>query len=382
MRQAPAGSPTVGRAHLVTFLGALLAGIAAVFWMVGPFLLALFLGGSLAMLAYPAYHWLRAREWGPRPAAAAVTALMVLLVIVPLTGFSILAIKQGIVIGHDLAELKEFSPRALTATLSRWGLVRTVIGDPARVDARLRSAVQSAGELTRAAVLKLGEGVPDFLLQIALALIAFFFLLLDGERFMNWLLGLGALDRDVQQQLVESFRGTMISAVLAGLAAAASQAGLITIAFLLLHIPGAFLAGGLTFIFAWIPVLGAAPALLAGMLYLYAKGMSIKMAVLAALGIAAVLIDNIVHPLVLKGRAGMHPLVGLVAIISGIRMFGILGLFIGPILAAMLLSLFRTWPAIRSRFGMDAAAGRQGSRLRRPRSSGRACAPSRSACAP
>ena len=47
------------------------------------------------------------------------------------------------------------------------------------------------------------------------------------------------------------------------------------------------------------------------------------------------------------------PLVGLVAIISGIHMFGILGVFIGPILAAMLLSLLKTWPVIGGRFGMD-----------------------------
>ena len=40
----------------------------------------------------------------------------------------------------------------------------------------------------------------------------------------------------------------------------------------------------------------------------------------------------------------MHPLVGLVAIIGGIEMFGILGVFIGPIMAAMLLSLLRILP--------------------------------------
>jgi len=345
------------RAHLVTFLGALLACIVVVLWMVGPYLLALFLGGTLAMLAYPVYHWLRARKWGPRLAAAAVTALMLLLVIVPLTGFSILAVTQGIAIGEELAELKEFSPKEITVALSRSQLVRTVIGDPELVDARLKSAIQAGGQFTRAAVLKLGKGVPEFLLQLGLALIAFFFFLLDGERFMDWLLGLGALDRNVQEELVKSFRDTTISAVLAGLAAAASLAVLIAIGFLLLDVPGAFLAGGLTFIFAWIPVLGTAPALLAGLLYLYAQGASIKMALMIALGLAASVVDHLIRPMVLRGRAGMHPLMGLVAIFSGIRMFGILGVFIGPILAAMLLSLLKIWPVIRGRFGIGSTTG-------------------------
>ena len=344
------------RAHLVTFLAALLACIAVVLWMVGPYLLALFLGGSLAMLASPVYHWLLARKWRPRLAATAVTALMLVLVVAPLTGFSILAVRQGVAIGRELAELKEFSPKALTVVLSRWELVKTVIGDPGVVNARLKSTLQAAGQFTSAAVLQLGEGLPAFLLQMSLALIAFFFFLADGDRFMDWILGLGVLDRNVQKKLVESFRDTTISAVLAGLAAAASLAGLIAAGFMLLDVPGAFLAGALTFIFAWIPLLGTAPALLAGFLYLYVQGSTLKMALLLALGLTATIVDHLVRPMVLRGRGGMHPLVGFVSIISGIHMFGMLGVFLGPILAAMLLSLLKIWPVIGGRFGINPTA--------------------------
>ena len=353
MREASETSVVTKRAHLVTFLGALLVCIAVVLWMVGPYLLALFLGGTLAMLAHPAFLWLQARKCRPRPAAAAITVLMLLVLIAPLTGFSILAVRQGIAIGQDLSELKEFSPNAMTASLSRWRLIRVTIGDPKSVDARLKSAIQAAGQFISAVVLKLGEGVPDFLLQLSLAAIAFFFLLLDGERFVDWLLGLGALDRNVQKRLVEAFRETAISSVLAGFASASCVAALVAIGFLLLDLPGAFLAGGLTFVFAWIPMLGAIPAVLAGLLYLYVQGASIKMALLIALGLTAIVVGNLVPPAVLKGRAGLHPLVGFVAIISGIRMFGMLGVFLGPILAALLLALFRTWPLIAGRFGID-----------------------------
>jgi predicted PurR-regulated permease PerM len=356
MKEIPEVPAVTKRAHVVTFLGALLVCIGVVLWMVGPYLLALFLGGTLAMLAHPVYSWLRERKWGPRLAAAAVTVLTLLLVIAPLTGFSILAVRQGIAIGRQLSEVKEFSPKVLTADLSRWQLVRTVIGEPALVNARITSMIQTAGQFTSGAVLKLGAGIPEFLLQLTLTLIAFFYFLVDGDRFMDWLLGLGALDRNVQTKLVQSFRDTTISAVLAGLAAAASLAALIAGGFLLLDVPGAFLAGGLTFIFAWIPLLGTAPALLAGALYLYAQGASLRLALLIALGVTTTVVDHLVRPMVLKGRGGMHPLVGLVAIIGGIQMFGILGVFIGPILAAMLLSLLKIWPVIGGRFGIDPAA--------------------------
>ena len=331
------------RAHLVTFIGALAAFLAVVLWMVGPYLLSLFLGAIAALIAQPAYRWLRI-GLGPRAAAVAASGLVLLFVITPLTFFSVLAVRQGIEIGRDMADIKEFQPKALAAELGRSELVRAVVGDTAVVNLKIKSAIQAAGHLTGAAVLRLGKGAPEFLLQLALAMIAFYFFLVDGKRFMDWLLGLDVLDRAVQQRLVSAFRDTSVSAVLAGLAAASAQAVMIAAGFLILDVPGAFLAGGLTFIFAWIPVLGTLPASLAGTLYLYAQGETIKMFLMLGLALAAGLVDNVIRPLVLKGRADMHPLVGLVAIIGGIEMFGILGVFIGPIMAAMLLSLLRILP--------------------------------------
>ena len=338
------------RLHLITFLAALLACVAVVLWMVGPYLLSLFLGGTLAMLAVPPYQWLLAKKWRPQPAASAVTVMFLLLVVAPLGGFAVLAVRQGIAMGQQMGELKEFSPKAMSAAISHSDLVETMIGDPAVVNTWIKSAIQSAGQFTSAAVLRLGAGAPLFFLQVLLTLVAFYFFLLDGGRFMEWLLGLGILDRNVQKQLVDAFRDTAISAVLAGLAAASAQAAMIAAAFLLLDVPGAFLAGSLTFIFAWIPLLGTAPASLAGLLYLYSQGSSAKMIVMIALAISAGIVDNLVRALVLKGRADMHPLLGLVAVIGGIQMFGILGVFIGPIVAAMLLALLRIWPVLAGRF--------------------------------
>lgn len=339
------------RLHLVTFLGALLACVVVVAWMAGPYLLSLFLGGTMAMLCYPVHQRLR-EKMGPRASAGAVTGLVLLVVVAPLAGFSFLAVKQGIAVGQEMADLREFSPKAITALLSRSDLVRTAVGDPGEVNARLKSSIKAAGQLTTSAVLKLGKGAPEFLLQLLLVLVAFFFFLVDGERFVEWLLGLGVLDRAVQKRLVESFRDTTVSAVLAGLAAAASQAVLIVIGFLALDVPGAFMAGGLTFVFSWIPMIGTVPASLAGLAYLYVQGAPVRMSLMIALALSAGLIDNVIRPLVLKGRADMHPLVGLVAIIGGIQMFGMLGVFIGPVVAAMLLALLRIWPAVGGRFGL------------------------------
>ncbi len=346
------------RIHVITFLMALFVCLVAVLWMAGPYLLSLFLGGMLAILTYPVYHWFRTKKWGARLSAGVVTVLMLLLVFVPLAGFSILAVKQGVAIGQQLAGAKEFSSETLTVSISRWPLVSTLIGDPAMVNAKLKSCLETTGEFISLAILRLGRGMPELLLQLILALLSFYFFLLDGERFMNWLLGLGVLDQNMQAQLVESFRNTTISAVLSGLASAAALAALIVIGFLLLDIPNAFLAGGITFIFSWVPLVGTAPALLAGFIYLYMKGATIRMALMIPIVVAEKVLDNVVRPMVLRGRAGMHPLLGLVVTVGGLQLFGILGVFIGPILAALLLSLLGVWPSIRDRLAISKTGNR------------------------
>lgn len=340
-------------AHLVTFMGALVACVAAGLWMVGPYLMSLYLGGMLAMLAYPTYQRLRRREWSPRRAAAAVSGLLLAVLIVPVTGLSILAVSQGVAIAQELVEFEKFPPRALSNAIRRRPAVSRLLGDSDKLDGRLKEAVRSAGHTVRAYVMELAKGVPEFFFELGLALIAFYYFLVDGQRFKDWALSLGAFDREVQQQLVESLRESTVSAVLAGLAAAVSQALIITAAFLLLDVPGAFLAGGLTFVFAWIPLIGTLPATLVGVLYLCAQGSESRLALMAAAGLLASVVDNLVRPLVLRGRVGMHPLVGFVAIVGGIRMFGILGVFIGPMLAALLLSLLKFWPLLRGGFGIS-----------------------------
>jgi len=110
--------------------------------------------------------------------------------------------------------------------------------------------------------------------------------------------------------------------------AAATQAALITLAFLLFGVPSAFLAGGATFIFAWIPLVGSVPVLASGLAYLIFKGAYVQAILLSTVGILTGIADNIVRPIVLGGRGEMHPMVSIVSIFGGIQMFGVFGVFL------------------------------------------------------
>lgn len=346
------------RAHFYAFVAALFLLSVVFLWMIGPYLLSLFLGGLLALMGQPLYERLRGRRVGPRTSAALTTFLMLALVLGPLAGFAYVAAKQGVAVGRQLSELKEFSPAGLTRALGHTGVARA-LGDPVEVNARIKEGLRSAGGSLTGVVLAFAKGLPQLLLELALALVAFYFFLIDGRAFTDFILSRAAFERDVQDKIRMTFSDMARSTVLSGFAAAAAQAAMIWVAFLALGVPGAFVAGAGTFFLAWMPLLGSVPAAAAGVGWLYVQDDMPRMAVMIGFGVAAGLVDNLVRPLVLKGRNDLHPLVGLVAIVAAMDMFGVLGIFVGPLLAAVLISLLEIWPEIAGRFGVEVRSKRR-----------------------
>lgn len=343
-------TPQPGRAHLVTYLAALLAAFAAALRLAAPFLLSLFLGAVLALLAAPLRRRLMAAGLGPRLSAAAVVLLTFALILTPIAAVGVLAARQAVSVGRGVVEDRALRPDRLTERLP--GPARRFLGGPDEVRQRLREGLRAAGGRITGAVLAVTRAVPDMLLQLALALLAFYFFLVDGRRFVDWLLGLGAFDPELEERLMRSFEDAAVSSVVAGAAAAGVQASLILAAYLVLGVPAAFLAGAGTFLLAWLPFAGSVPASAAAVAYLFSEGETVKAAVMIGWGALTSVADNVVRPLVLKGRQEMHPFVGLVAILGGIALFGLLGILIGPIIVSMLGALLSAWPIMRERLGM------------------------------
>ena len=348
----PRGSmPAQRRTTLVAFLVLLMAVMVLTVLMVLPYVLAVTMGGILAVLSQPVFQWLTGHHVPPRVAAAVVVLGVVLVIIAPLAFLVTKAIQQGIAIGQGLAE-GGFSLRSLLDHLSGWAPIETIIGSPEAFENQARRWMQSAGTGATATILGLAAHLPNLVLQVALASITGFFLLVDGPRFLGWMTDKVPLAADVQGQVGQSFQETAISVIWATLAASAAQSAVMLLSYLTLGVPAAFLAAGATFLLAWIPLVGSSPVWLTGAIYLYAQAAMLKALLMVVVGLMAGLVDNFVRSMILKGRSKMHPLVSLVAIFGGMEMFGILGIFLGPILAAVLIALLQLWPEVGQRFGL------------------------------
>ena len=322
--------------------------------LISPFALAILMGMMLTVFVQPCYNYLRFRRFGPKVSAGIVITGLLFLVIAPLVSFFSMAIRQAMAMGPDILQSGVFSIDFIVQKLTMFRPIVSVFGGADLLDGQVRDTLQkSAKFLTEWFFVEAGK-FPNILLQLALALLTCFFLLLDGKAFLSWLRDRVPLDQDVREELFRSFSDTSISVVWSTLAASLTQSAMVFFAFLILGLPAPFLAGGATFILSFLPIVGSTPVWLGAMAYLYSQDQMVKFVLIIVAGLLTGVADNMVRPLVLKGRSDMHPLLGLIAIFGGLELFGIVGVFVGPMLAEILISLLQMWPTIGRRFGLFA----------------------------
>lgn len=339
------------RASILTFLVVFFAFMVLSWQMVRPYLLAVLMGGIIAILCRPLYLRIKGNKKRSKTASTLVTLLFLFCVLIPTGVFTFLSIRQGISIGHSITNNEDLSFKSITNAISEWPIIQNYVGDTAELERQLKDQVRGVARILPASVLSFLGSTPEFILQLALTFIACFFLMIDGPHFIKWIFKKIPLDPVTRERLSKSMKDTTISVILATIASASAQASIMLVSYLVLGIPAAFLAGGATFILAWIPMVGSTPVWTIGAIYLFVKGSVGKAIAMLLLGFFTGVIDNFIRPIVLKGRNEMHPLVSLVAIFGGINMFGILGVFVGPIIAAILISLFDVLPGVIERLG-------------------------------
>jgi predicted PurR-regulated permease PerM len=312
--------------------------------MTYPYFLAITFGGLMALLSSRPYQYLKRKNFNHHLAAALVTATVTLIMIGPFLVIASIAVEQAASIGKEMVGGRDFSLSIIIQRFLEFEPVKRIFHNSAALKSNVQSALQTLGGWAASSAPSMLQKFPEYGLQMIIFLLSFHFLLVDGKRFLQWLRDKIPFDSGLKTRLYLVFRDTAISSVWATLAAALAQALIMLIAFVALGVPMAALAAGATFVLSWIPLVGSFPVWTIGMLYLYTTGSLSKVIIMFGMGILTSLADNLVRSLILRGKNKMHPLVSLVAIFGAMRLFGFLGVFFGPILAALLISLLQILP--------------------------------------
>jgi predicted PurR-regulated permease PerM len=220
----------------------------------------------------------------------------------------------------DFSQRMQNDPQALRDTLqslfnSSFGKVSAVVGDVGRNLAKLLVTVVSLFFFYRDGD-ELAQQVRAVLTQIV------------GKRADDYLTAIG-----------QTVKGVLLSLVLCALA----QGTLATIGYWLAGVPAPFAAGIATTLAALIPF--ATPIVWGSIVaWLFATGHSTAGALLLLWCATAVTwIDNLIRPLVIGGTAGIPFLLVIFGVLGGLGAFGLVGMFVGPVILAVLLAVWREW---------------------------------------
>jgi predicted PurR-regulated permease PerM len=193
--------------------------------------------------------------------------------------------------------------------------------------------------------------------QTGAALLAFFFFLRDQESIVASIGGLLPLSASETGRLFDRIASAAQATVRGRLFIGLLQGSLGGLIFAIVGIPAALFWGAVMSFLATLPFFGAPFVWLPACAILVVTGHWIKAVIIAAWGVAVINpVDNVLYPVLVGSRIGLHSLVLFLAFVGGMIAFGPTGLILGPCIVATAAGLAEIWQGRQA-----AAAGKAGS---------------------
>ncbi|RUU98025.1 AI-2E family transporter [Mesorhizobium sp. M6A.T.Cr.TU.017.01.1.1] len=306
----------------------------------------------IAFASWPLYRRLLAGVGGNRTIAATLAILFILtFLVVPIAlagayatnevrewvGWAIETNREGAVTPHWIATLPvvgEWLNEQWTRNLGHPGGIGELI--------QLISGA-NIGSIYRG-VLAAGGSAFGLLLALLFMMIALFFAYRDGEHFAGQIDRLGERILPTRWERISRVVPATISSTVTGMTIIAIGEGVVLgVAYWLAGVPSPVTPGALTGIMALIP--GGAPlSFTLVSIYLAASGSPMAGLALFIWGsVELFIVDKTLRPKLVGGPIKLPFLPTFFGLIGGVKTMGFLGLFIGPVLMALLVAIWREW---------------------------------------
>jgi len=330
------------------FLAFFVISIFLLGWLLWPFVSIIIIAAVVTGLFKPLYNLLNTKaKISPKLASFTTCFLILLILFVPIVFFvgvltreayGLYLMGKNAVIGDQIKNFVENNRIIERANefLSTFGYQLT--GD---------ELVKSISEVGRIVGFFLFEqtrwvaaNILKFLVDFFLMLLVIFYLLLDGDRLISFIVDLSPLPKDQDEKLIQKFKD-MAGAILVG----NGIGGLIQGAaggfvFMLFGLNSPFLWGVIMAFLAFLPIVGIGVVFLPAAFYLFLKG---RIAAAIFFVVFYVIlsggIEYLFKPKLVGDRVKMHTLMVFFSIIGGLKLFGILGIIYGPLVVTGFLTL-------------------------------------------
>jgi predicted PurR-regulated permease PerM len=310
--------------------------------MIQPFLKVLAWAAVLVIVFYPVHRRLLARTNRPATSALLSCLLVIITILLPVTLIALALYHELTPFAQNLqaniaALLDPNSP--VTGRFLRW-LGQYVDIEQLRAQDFLAERLKGMGGAIAGRTLGFVGGIAGAVIQIFFAIFTMYYLFRDGSRIVNALPDVLPLERAQSEKIFARAREVISASVYGVLVIASIQGALGGLMFWILGLPSPLVWAVVMMLLAMIPMAGAFIVWVPAAIFLAVSGFWVKAVILTAWGTLVIgTIDNFLRPKLVGEKTKLHELFIFFSVLGGLKVFGILGIVLGPVVLAITLAL-------------------------------------------
>jgi predicted PurR-regulated permease PerM len=318
------------------------------FMMIRGFLMAILMAGIFSALANPLYR--RFERWyrGRRGLASLSTLIIIIfLIIIPLGGLLGIVAAQALKVGRSISpwiQQQLGDPSGLAGVLEKLPFYEQIEPYQQEILTRVGELVGSISQFLISGLSSATVVTVNFLLQLFIFLYTMYFFLMDGDKLLAKITYYLPLEEKDERRMLGKFtsvtRATLKGTAVIGIL----QGGLAGLAFAVVGIPSAVFWGTIMVVLSIIPGIGSGLVWAPAAIILAATGhvgKAIGLAVFCGLVVGS--LDNILRPRLVGKDTQLPELLIFFGTLGGLVFFGVLGVIIGPIVAALFVTIWEIY---------------------------------------
>jgi predicted PurR-regulated permease PerM len=316
--------------------------------MISEFLIALLLAALAAGILQPLYKRLLRRFRGKRRLASGVSlTVLFFLGIGPIVTFAIIVGLQAVEVAQAVgpwARARIAEGATFNRLVERFPELEAARPYRAQIFAKLSEVGSHMGSLAVGWVTTVARETFSFFLLLFVMLYATFFFLIDGRETLRKILYYLPLPPEDEERLVGRFVSVARATIKGTVAVGIAQGAVGGLGFWVAGIEGAALWATVMAVLSILPGLGTAAVWIPAVVYLVVIGRTLAAVLLLAWCLVVVgTIDNFLRPWLVGKDTKMSDLLVLLSTLGGIIMFGAVGVIIGPIVAALFVTVWEIY---------------------------------------
>jgi predicted PurR-regulated permease PerM len=329
-----------------SFIGLLALATVAFFGLLAEFVQPIFWAATLAILFYPVFMRFMRLTRQRSSVAALLTLIVICITVIIPSWFIATAVVSEAGAFYNRVQSGEVNPaRVLEWARSSLPLMNDALDrlgiTPEEIKTNLSSLAVKGSQFVGSLAITAGQNAVRFTVMFFLMLYVLYFFLRDGDYLLQQIIHALPLGDDRERALFAKFAEVSRATVKGTLVIGLVQGALGGSIFYMLGIDNAVFWGAVMVVMSLLPVIGAGLVWGPAALFMLANQQYMDAGILAVFGVLVIgLVDNLLRPRLVGRDTRMPDYLVLLSTLGGLTVFGASGFVIGPVIAALFLTLW------------------------------------------